>query len=332
MMKHKMLTLIALSGAIIVGCILFGKSFILETAFQEVVIYDTHIRPTDDMTLVYVPAGEFKMGSGGLRWIRWSGSLGDGDLALHVFRNERPRHTVYLDGYWIDRTEVTVAMFRRFTEATGYMTTAERDGWGKPWRAGPKESEWPRVEGADWMHPHGPGPVAEDDHPVVQVSWDDAAAYCTWAGGRLPTEAEWEKAARCTDGRMYPWGNSFDGSRLNFCDSRCPVERWRDPDYDDGYAFTSPVGSYPDGASPYGVLDMVGNVWEWVVDWYDEKYYEISPYKNPAGPNSGTFRSMRGGAWYDGEGKAWTTCTVRHQNPPWDRYEDVGFRCVVPSR
>ncbi|NIN11718.1 MAG: SUMF1/EgtB/PvdO family nonheme iron enzyme [Gemmatimonadales bacterium] len=281
--------------------------------------------------MVYVPAGSFAMGSGGLSWLRFTGNFLEGTLKLHPLKNESPRHSVYLGGFWIDRTEVTVAQFRRFTTATGYRTSAERDDWGKPWRAGPQDREWPRVSGISWRRPHDRETGARDEHPVVQVSWDDATAYCRWADARLPTEAEWEKAARGTDGRRFPWGNEFDPSRLNYCDSACPVERWRDPEHGDGFALTSPVGSYPEGASPHGALDMVGNVWEWVADWYDSEYYERSPEANPTGPDSGTLRAMRGGAWYDGEAEAWTTTTVRHQNPPWDRYEDVGFRCAMDA-
>jgi sulfatase modifying factor 1 len=289
----------------------------------------TMTRPADGMIMVYIPPGKFLMGSNLIESVVLSGSPTRGDLRLFVFSDQRPRHTVYLDGYWIDQTEVTVGMFKKFVDATGYMTTAEREGWAKPWRADSKELEWPMVQGADWLHPRGPGSSAEDDHPVVQVSWEDAMAYCQWVGATLPTEAQWEKAARGIDGRRYPWGDDFDGTRLNYGDINCPVGRWRDRNYDDGYAFTSPVGTYPHGASPYWVLDMAGNVWEWVFDWYDEEYYVHSPASNPRGPSSGHLKSQRGGSWYDGEPEGWVTCVVRHQNPPTDRYEDVGFRCAV---
>ena len=285
----------------------------------------TKIRSKDGMTMIYIPAGEFEMGSSFFESV----VLTNGRLFL--FPDQRPKHTVYLDAFWIDQTEVTVEMFRKFIEATGYKTSAEKEGWGKPWAEGPEESEWPKTEGVDWLHPQNPESIAQDDHPVVQVSWEDAMAYCRWVGGRLPTEAQWEKAARGTDGRRFPWGDEFNGTYLNYGDQRCPVERWRDTDYDDGYAYTSPVGSYPEGASPYGVLDMAGNVWDWTYDWYDEDYYENSPNRNPMGPESGRVRSMRGGAWYDGEPEGWVNCVVRHQNPSNDRYEDVGFRCVLPA-
>jgi len=293
----------------------------------------TLIRPADGMVMVYVPAGQFKMGAPGLEWIRWPQSkraLKRMYYRPFLFVDETPQHVVHLDAFWIDQTEVTVAMFHKFIEATGYITTAEREGWGRPWTDGPKELEWRKVNGADWQHPRGPGSTAEDNHPVTQVSWEDSAAYCQWVGGQLPTEAQWEKACRGTDGRMWPWGNNFDGTRVSACEARCPIERWKDDRFDDGYAFTAPVGSFPAGASPYGALDMSGNVWEWVADWYEKDFYHNSPYKNPLGPGTGTLRAMRGGAWFDND--VWMTCTVRHQNPSRYRCEDVGFRCVIPVK
>ncbi len=283
----------------------------------------TKVREKDGMVMVYVPGGEFTMGSSLFETIVLSGSK------LFLFSDQRPKHKVYLDGFWIDKTEVTVGMFRKFVEETGYKTSAELKGGGKPWRDGPKEYEWPVVAGIDWLHPREAGIEAEDNHPVVQVSWEDAMAYAKWAGATLPTEAQWEKAARGPDERKFPWGNEFNGAYLNYGDITCPVKRWRDTEFNDGYAFTAPVGTYPRGASPYGVLDMSGNVWEWVLDWYDEDYYGNSPYKNPPGPESGRVRAMRGGSWYDGNPKEWVSCVIRHQNPPDDRYEDVGFRCAV---
>jgi serine/threonine-protein kinase len=295
---------------------------------EEPVPIDTRIRPADGMTMVYVPAGEFEMGNTGIQWT-WNGSLTDGDFALQVYTDESPKHAVYLDAFWLDQTEVTVAMFRTFVEATGYETTAEREDWGAPYKEGPKESEWPHLPGVDWQHPHGPLSSAVDAHPVVQVSWDDAAAYCEWAGGQLPTEAQWEKTARGRDGRLWPWGDNFDGNQGSFCDAQCPVERHKQYSYDDGYALTAPVGSFPGGASPYGAMDMAGNVWEWMADWYDENYYSDSPYENPMGPSSGTERSQRGGAWYDNG--SWVRTTVRHATSPLVRCDDLGFRCAVPA-
>ena len=273
-------------------------------------------RSIDGMIMVYVPTGEFDMGNPGTQWI-WGGRLRDGDWGLQVFTDEQPQHTVHLDAFWIDQTEVTVGMFRKFVQATAHVTAAERDGYGIRYKAGPKEEEWPHVPGADWQHPRGPGSKAKNDHPVVQVTWDDATAYCELAGGHLPNEAQWEKAARGPDGRMWPWGNTYEGMRGSFCEAQCPVERHRDDYYDDGYAFSAPVGSFPGGASPYGALDMAGNVWEWVADWYDDSYYGDSPYENPTGPPTGTERAQRGGAWYD--------------NESWVRCDDLGFRCVVPA-
>src|SRR5262245_30976232 len=213
--------------------------------------------------MVLVPAGEFIMGSEEAAYY---------DIA-------KPRHQVYLDAFYIDKYEVTNARFQQFVQATGYRTQAEREGGGKI-RTGAKT--WADVPDATWRAPRGKGSsiAGLEAHPVVQVSWHDAKAYCTWAGKRLPTEAEWEKAARGTDGRLYPWGNEFDGTRVNFCDRNCPFE-WKDAAVDDGFRSTAPVGSYEAGKSPYGAYDMVGNVWEWVADWYDATYYRRSPARNP---------------------------------------------------
>ncbi len=241
----------------------------------------------DNSVMVYVPAGEFIMGSD------------KGEV------NEQPVHTVYLDAFYMDKTEVTNAQYQRCVEA-GACRTPTCD-WGEPTY----------------------GDASKADHPVVCVNWNDAQAYCAWAGKRLPTEAEWEKAARGTDGRTYPWGNTFDGSRLNFCDRNCEFD-WKDSDADDGYAQTAPVGSYPQGASPHGALDMAGNVWEWEADWYDAGYYSQSPGRNPPGPDSGQYRVLRGGSWHDGGG--FGRGAARNGGNPGDRGNYAGFRCARGSQ
>jgi len=242
------------------------------------------------MVMVYVPAGEFLMGS----------TDADIDAILarcsdckrEWYTDEQPQHTVYLDAFWIDRTEVTNAQFRKCVEAGACQAPTTCD-WGEP--------------------TYNDGSKA--DYPAVCVSWNQAQAYCRWAGVRLPTEAEWEKAARGTDGRTYPWGNQApDCNRANYWgkDGGC-VGR------------TTAVGSFPTGASPYGALDMAGNVWEWVSDWYDGDYYSRSPARNPTGPDSGQARVLRGGSW----DFIWlySRAALRVNFIPAYRVNGVGFRC-----
>lgn len=193
--------------------------------------------------------------------------------------DESPEHVVYLDAFLIDRYEVTNALWN------AYARTAE-----KPEKSDP------------------------DDHPVREVNWYDANDYCEWAGLRLPTEAEWEKAARGTDGREYPWGNEGDaeGEKANF--------------YNTGIDEATPVGNFPEGVSPYGAHDMAGNVYEWVADWYGEDYYTSSPGNNPVGPSSGEERVLRGGFWgtsYDG-----IYTFSRFESYPEGVYANIGFRCA----
>src|SRR5215813_5612868 len=239
----------------------------------------------DGAAMLLVPAGEFIMGSDADEIVRLA-------IQQELVEGEIPRHRVYLDLFYIDQYEVTNAHFQQFVHATGYRTQAEREDWG--WVD--TGEEWGQVTGATWRAPLGPGSsIAElGQHPVVQVSQADAKAYCAWAGKRLPTEAEWEKAARGTDGRSYPWGEQFEGTRLNFCDAHCP-RSWHDPTANDGYRYTAPVGHYAGDKSPYGAYDMAGNVREWVADWYDENYYKHSPTRNPSGPAAGEQAVLRGG-------------------------------------
>jgi formylglycine-generating enzyme required for sulfatase activity len=284
----------------------------------------SRISAKDGMVQMYIPAGEFLMGS----------TSADIDLVMkgcsmcsrYWFENEMPQHRVYLDAFWIDKTEVTNAMFAEFAAATGYETVAEKTGAGIILNE--LSRDWKMVKGANWMHPRGPitDIYGLDDHPVVHMSYDDARAYCEWAGRRLPTEAEWEKAARGTDGRTYPWGNQAPaGNLLNFADRNAYVQAASNGE-DDGYPFTAPVGSYPDGASPYGVLDMAGNVWERVADWYGDAYYANSPARNPTGPSSGEYGMIRGGSW---SRAAWYLRTsVRLRYPRENRSSGLGFRCV----
>ena len=211
--------------------------------------------------------------------------------------DEKPYHQVYLDAFYMDKDEVTQGEYSRCVQAGKCRDNKKYDGF------------------------------TGDRQPVVGVDWNDAKSYCEWVGKRLPTEARWEKAARGTDGRKYPWGNQFDGTKLNFCDQNCEIKKWKDQSVDDGFAQTAPVGSYPNGASPYGTLDMAGNVWEWVADWYDKGYYSSSPERNPTGPSSGPGRVLRGGSWLGGA-KGGRASLRRYGEPSAQNNTSIGFRCA----
>lgn len=252
------------------------------------------INPVDGAKVVYVPEGEFKMGS----------TSGDPD--------EAPVHKVTLDAFWMYQTEVTNAQFAHFVDDAGYQTSAEKAGSSKI----NKNGEWVDGTGVSWLNPLGDGSTIEgkEEFPVVHVSWFDAAAYCDWTGGRLPTEAEWEKAARGDAGNAYPWG-----------DEKPTADRANFNNYLKG---TSITGSYLDGFSPYGALDMAGNVWEWVQDWYGADYYASSSDVNPAGPETGEERVFRGGSWYYGE----KTLSASYRGGEAPNYSSSlgGFRCILP--
>ena len=276
-------------------------------------IGSTQTSQKDNMVMVYVPAGEFAMGSL--------------EHDPNAYENEKLQRNVYLDAFWIDQTEVTKAMFARFVEESGYQTDAEAAGYGLVYI--PATDDWEEIKGANWQHPVGLATTGDrlDNYPVVQVSWNDANAYCEWASRRLPTEAEWEKAARGTDGRQYPWGNEFSGELLNYCDATCITTTGKDDNANDEYQDLAPVGTYPNGASPYGALDMSGNVWEWMADWFDESYYKNAPERNPPGAESGTYRILRGGSWANNFIFARTT--LRGGAVPTESFDNLGFRCAM---
>ena len=265
----------------------------------------------DGTLLLYVPAGEFSMGAS--------------DTDLFAGNEEKPQKMVYLGAFWIDQTEVTNHMFTQFVIETGYKTTAEQRGKSQTWEG----QNWTPTVGADWMHPDGPGSSIDGkgNYPVGQVSWFDAKAYCAWAGRRLPTEAEWEKAARGADGRLYPWGNEPpDGSRANFADKSF-TGSWGNKSADDGNTFAAPVGSYPAGASPYGALDMAGNMWEWVSNWYSETYLSEMPDHNPPGASSGDEKMIRGGGW--GSRPQYLRVSNKDADPDFIGSTGNGFRCAI---
>ncbi len=242
--------------------------------------------------LVYVPAGCFLMGSD------------DGDP------DERPVHRVCLSAFWIGRTEVTNAQYAACVDEGGCLPLADRRYASDP---------------------------AYADHPAVGVTWEQADAYAAWLSAttgesfRLPTEAQWEYAARGPESRLYPWGETFDGTRLNYCDVNCPSDG-RDSAYDDGYARTAPAGRYsPAGDSWVGAADLAGNVWEWTADWYSAGYYASLPdgARDPAGPEAGQMRVLRGGSWY--LDRRLCRSADRYGNRPGYWYWSVGFRVARPA-
>ena len=233
--------------------------------------------------------------------------MGDESAWAYAADGERPRHEVHLSPFAIDCNAVSNARFAEFVDSTGYVTDAERFGWSFvfagllpddfPATRGVVGAEWWRqVEGADWRRPAGPQSTVDDrsDHPVVHVSWFDAQAYCTWTGTRLPTEAEWEYAARAGGSGPFPWGDELepDGEhRMNVFQGRFPT----DNTCADGYADTAPVDAFPPNA--WGLHNATGNVWEWCSDWFATGYYGVSPRDDPEGPEVGTQRVMRGGSY-----------------------------------
>lgn len=247
---------------------------------------------------------------------------GDGACQAH----EKPGHPVTLTrAYALLATEVTRRQFGTFARAARYDTAAEREGWGYAFdRAG-----YDRQDGLSWS---APGFFQDDDHPVVQVSWDDAVAYCAWAGGRLPTEAEWEYAARGgVEGARFVWGNAADGVRVPEAanvadDSVRPHFPWWTvfPNYRDGFGWTAPVGSF--AANAFGLFDMAGNVWEWTADWYAPTAYAESPAVDPRGPASGRSRVARGSSW--GDEPLVLRISERSHHAPEHRSYFHGFRCA----
>lgn len=308
--------------------------------------------------MVLIPGGEFVMGSD----------------APEAEPQERPAHRVKVSAFWIDVTDVTNAQFRKFVEATGYVTTAEKKpDWEEikkqvpPGTPKPPEEKlvaaslvftppdhavplndpgqwWSWVPGADWRHPDGPRSNidAKDTDPVVQVSWDDAAAYCKWAGKRLPTEAEWEFAARGgLDAKRYSWGDA-DPTEAQ---PRCNIWQGRFPDLNtgkDGYLARSPVKSFPPNA--YGLYDVAGNVWQWCADWYRPDTYRAAAAgavaADPAGPEKSfdpdepytPKRVTRGGSFLCNASYCWSyRVSARRGTSPDTGSPHVGFRCAVSA-
>lgn len=279
--------------------------------------------------MVYVEGGEFLMGT----------EDGEGFPA----DGEGPVRKVHVDPFYIDKYAVTNEEFARFVKETGYVTEAERFGWSfvfhlfVPERIAARVTQvpvetpwwWP-VRGANWRHPEGPYTSIRNrwDHPVVHISWNDAVAYCQWAGKRLPTEAEWEFAARGgLEQAKYPWGDEFMPGGEFYCNT------WqgRFPDFntgEDGYIGTAPVDAFkPNG---FGLYNVAGNVWEWCSDWFSATYHVNGPRVNPTGPPSGTTKVMRGGSYLCHK----SYCNryrvaARTSNTPDSSTGNMGFRCAA---
>jgi formylglycine-generating enzyme required for sulfatase activity len=276
--------------------------------------------------MVLVPAGAFRMGS-------------DDHLA-YPDDGEGPVREVQTSAYWIDACAVSNSDFAAFVDATGHVTEAERFGWSfvfagllpadfPPTQAVASAPWWRKVEGADWRHPEGPQSRVEErlDHPAVQVSWNDAADYCAWAGKRLATEAEWERAARGgLDGAVYPWGDDLEpggGHRMNVWQGDFPARNT----LADGHLGTAPVDAYePNGL---GLFNTTGNVWEWTADWFHPSFRERDRRRDPSGPPRGTSKVQKGGSYLCHHSYCRRYRVAARQGlTPDSSTGNVGFRCA----
>ncbi len=289
-MKKKKHCLVLVVWIVLLACSIFspvGNSSSPDQnsieASVEITIHDSRVSPVDGMVLIYVPEGDFIMGSD------------DG-----AFINNNPEHVVSLSEFWIDQTEVSNGQYLECVKGGACSPPGDQQEYGL-------YNHYDEIEYRDF--------------PVEFVNWYQAGEYCQWAGRRLPTEAEWEKAARGSEGWLYPWGNeSPNRNLLNYKGSNGQVN---------SLGGTNKVGSYPAGASPYGVLDSAGNVSEWVADWYEQDYYQSSPVENPQGPLSGITKVVRGGDWNTYDSVIFSA--YRISVAPKLKLSGIGFRCAASA-
>ncbi|TQK70136.1 MULTISPECIES: formylglycine-generating enzyme family protein [unclassified Nocardioides] len=315
-------------------CVPAGPAAAVDLTLGSPARADSGVRGTDPTALAPIPGGRAALGD----------HFGDG----YAGDGERPVHEVEVSAFRLGTTAVTNAAFAAFVDATGHRTTAEVEGYSAVFHTdvaatvadvlghSPTTPWWLGVRGADWRHPEGPRSDISDrpDHPVVHVSHDDALAFARWAGRRLPTEAEWEYAARGgLEGKRYPWGDDLmvrsggaDEWQVNIFQGTFPTTNTAE----DGWTTTAPVTAYrPNG---YGLHQMVGNVWEWCADWFDPKAYADRARQDPRGPADGTVRVMRGGSFlcHDSYCNRYRVA-ARSAAPPDSSASNLGFRCAADA-
>jgi formylglycine-generating enzyme required for sulfatase activity len=296
--------LLLLSNTGILSSLSFGST----PTSTEVPVAEVPFPPSIDSNgaeMILIPADDFTMGvelDNALKECRKYRT----DCQDNWFKDEVPSRVIYLDAFYIDKYEVT----------NGLYTVCEQAGVCQPPLQLNSSSRTDYYQDSQFAN-----------YPIIHVTWDMAKAYCEWRGARLPTEAEWEKAARGTNGSTYPWGNDFSGSDLNFCDINCSSPT-SNKDYDDSYNDVAAANSYPSGVSPYGIFNMSGNVWEWVADWY-KAYPGGDPTGSPYYEPEQTYRVIRGGAWDSSVDLIRTT--NRDPRKPSDSGNNIGFRCAMDA-
>ncbi|MEW6686027.1 MAG: formylglycine-generating enzyme family protein [Candidatus Edwardsbacteria bacterium] len=259
----------------------------------------------DTVSMVLIPAGEFIMGTNEQQWVYPNESSPSG-ISGFYYSSSNPLHKVYLDSFLIDKYEVTNARYKKFCDVTG-----------KPYPLNPYWDE-------NYF-------LGKPNYPVINIGWKEANDYAVWVGKRLPTEAEWEKAARGIDGRQWVWGNKPTteiGSKkfIKWFKNKCNFSDGKEDGSMDGYKYTAPLGCFPFDKSPYGVMDMAGNVLEWCSDFYDENYYKTGPDSNPKNIQPNWCYVTRGGAW--NHPIAYARCYTREGHSSVKRYYYIGFRCA----